>query len=622
MPKKTGLLSWLKRIVLFCLILGIIWVVNLIWFKPFNIRHFYERVFINFALDNPEIITQLGVPVLYDLTKDELTDVSDEALREQMKVYEDSYETLSSYDYESLPKEEQLNYDILKWYIEQEIKRKEFFYNDYPVNQMFGVQAELPEILTDYHRLESKDDLDAYISRLSKFNTKFNQVIEGLKIREEQGVIPPNYIIDKIIGQLDSFLGRDSLAIEKEASIDAVRGNVLYSIAKEKLSSIEDLNDSEKEEYLQKIEDAVRNDAFSAYSQLKDYFVQLKTKSDSSAGVWKFDNGEEYYKYLVGFHTTTSLSPEEIHSIGLKEVKRIASEMRAILNQEGYQDTTKTLGEIILELNNEERFLYPDSDEGRNQIIADYTAIIEHIEQNLGDAFNTRPKADLEVKRIKEYREDGQALAYYGRPAVDGSRGGVFYINLAEVENIPKYGMKTLAYHEGIPGHHFQIAIQTELEGLPTFRNVIPFTAYTEGWALYTELLAYELGFYENDPFGNLGRLQGDIFRAVRLVVDTGIHSKRWTREQAINYMVNYTGMPISDVTAEIERYIVLPGQACAYKIGMMKILELREKAKAELGSAFDLGEFHDVVLTNGAVPLAILERLVNNYIEDKKGLN
>jgi uncharacterized protein (DUF885 family) len=245
--------------------------------------------------------------------------------------------------------------------------------------------------------------------------------------------------------------------------------------------------------------------------------------------------------------------------------------------------------------------------------------MLADINTRLEPAFNIKPKAGMDVQRVPEFSEKTAPGAYYNGPAMDGSRPGVFYANLYDIRATPKFGMKTLAVHEGIPGHHFQIAIQQELQGLPTFRKILPFTVYSEGWALYTEKLMAELGLYENDPYGDLGRLQAELFRAIRLVVDTGIHHKRWTREQAIAYMAGNAGMAPSDVEAEIERYIVMPGQACAYKIGMLKILELRQKAQQELGNEFKLTDFHDVVLKNGAMPIAILERVVDQYIAAKK---
>ncbi|MFT4854416.1 MAG: hypothetical protein ACI9YR_002817, partial [Bacteroidia bacterium] len=264
------------------------------------------------------------------------------------------------------------------------------------------------------------------------------------------------------------------------------------------------------------------------------------------------------------------------------------------------------------------RFYYPDTDEGREQILKDYQSILDEVDLAMDNVFSLRPETGMEVQRIPEFKEKTAPGAYYQPPARDGSRPGVFFANLYDIKATPKYGMRTLAYHEGIPGHHFQVTISQELSGLPIFRTLSPFTAYTEGWALYTEQLAWELGF-QDDPFDNVGRLQSELFRAVRLVVDTGIHAKKWTRQQAIDYLLTNTGMPESDVVAEIERYIVMPGQATSYKVGMIKILEVREKAKLALGDTFDIKEFHDVVLKNGAVPLDILERLVDNYIREKQ---
>lgn len=354
---------------------------------------------------------------------------------------------------------------------------------------------------------------------------------------------------------------------------------------------------------------------FDAYNALILYFEALKSKATTDAGVWKFPDGDAFYQYQLSLMTTTDYTPEEVHQIGLSEVARIKTEMRDILSIQGYADTSREIGKIIQELNKEERFLYQNNDEGRKEILEGYNTILDEINAGLDNAFDIRPKATMEVKRVPEFKEEGSAGAYYTPPAMDGSAGGIFYANLRAVTETVKFGMKTLAYHEGIPGHHFQIAIQGELEDVPIFRTFPLFIAYTEGWALYAEQLAWELGFYENDPFGNLGRLQAEMFRAVRLVVDTGIHYKKWTREEAIEYMIANTGMTTGEVVTEIERYIVMPGQACAYKIGMLKILELREKAKKKLGNQFDLKEFHNVVLKNGAVPLDILEEIIDDYI-------
>lgn len=595
-----------------------IFLVNLIWFKPFSVRLFYDKIFLELALDNPELVTQLGIPVLYDRTKDQLGDASDEANWEQFNGIKKNLETLKSYDFDSQSPENQLNTKILSYFLESQVEGEPYFYYSYPVNQLFGVQNDLPSFMESAHRIEDKSDIEAYITRLSLVETKFDQVLEGLKIREEKGITPPTFIIDKVLNEMNGFTGRGNDAT-LEQQTQNVKDNILYDNLSRKIADVEGLDDATKEQYLQQSEDIIRTSVFPAYGKFIAHFEELRAKSTLDAGVWKFPDGDAFYQYQLKQNTTTDYTPQQIHEIGLSEVARIKEEMQAILTSEGYDTEGNELGEIIQALNKEERFLFPNDDAGREMVIAEYNRILDEINANLDDAFDVRPQAGLEVMRVPAFKEEGSPGAYYNGPAMDGSRGGVFYANLRNVHESVKFGMKTLAYHEGVPGHHFQIAIQSELEGVPVFRTLGIFTAYVEGWALYSEQLAWELGFYENDPFGNLGRLQAEMFRAVRLVVDTGLHYKKWTREEAIDYMVANTGMTTSEVVTEIERYIVMPGQACAYKIGMIKILELREKAITQLGDKFDLRQFHNVVLKNGAVPLDILEELVDNYIAEFK---
>jgi uncharacterized protein (DUF885 family) len=288
--------------------------------------------------------------------------------------------------------------------------------------------------------------------------------------------------------------------------------------------------------------------------------------------------------------------------------------MEDLLKSQGLE--TGTVAERMAQLRTDPRFLFPNTDEGRAQALARYREILDEVAARMPEYFRTIPPGKLEVERVPESAEKGSAGAYYEGPAMDGSRPGTFRANLRDLNEVPMWGMKTLSYHEGIPGHHFQIATAMGLKGLPLIRQQPVYTAYVEGWALYAERLAAEIGMYKDDPYGDLGRLQAEMFRAVRLVVDSGIHAKGWTREQAIDYMVQTTGMGEGEVTSEIERYMALPGQALAYKIGQLKILELREKARTALGDKFNLKDFHTVVLENGAVPLTVLERLVNDWIK------
>ncbi len=605
--KKRAWKFWVSRTLLILLAFGVFWLINLIWFCPLDVRHFYDRTFVRLVLQSPETVTQLGIPVLYNWTKDEWDDVSDAHLWKSFLQTREDYATLLSYDFARQSQANQLNTKILRTFLKNKVDGEEFFYHNYPVSQFGGIQSSLPGLLTSKHKLASKSDIKGYIARLKGFEIKFDQVLEGLKIREQKGIIPPKFVIGRVLDEMRDFAGK------------GVESNILYTNFKEKVAVIKDLSEEEKSDFTQQVAHAIHTSVFIAYQKLIAYHEILYTKATTDDGVWKLPNGDAYYRYQLKVNTTTDLNPEDVYQTGLKEVERIEKEMRAILNNEGYIDMTKTIGEIIQKINMEERFLFPESDEGKAMVLAEYQRIIDVANEESDLAFDIRPKASLTVERLPEFKEAGEAKGSYFSPAMDGSKGGVFFINLRKVSEHPKYSMKTLAYHEGIPGHHFQKGIQTELKGLPVFRKVVPFTAYTEGWALYAEQLAYELGFYKDDPWGNLGRLQAEMWRACRLVVDAGIHYKKWTREEAIKYMVNHTGMSESETITEVERYIVNPGQACAYKIGMMKILELRERAKHTLGNKFDLQTFHRVILKDGSVPLDVLEENVANYINAQK---
>ena len=376
------------------------------------------------------------------------------------------------------------------------------------------------------------------------------------------------------------------------------------------------MDQATRDALLKRAEASVAASVIPAYSKLAATIESLRAKATTNDGAWSLPDGDKYYQYQVEAQTTTKMNAADLHQLGLNEVARIGAEMDAILDAAGYKQATRA--ERIAALSKTPSQQYPDSDEGRAQALKDYQAIIDEISAGLDPWFATKPKAKVVVQRIPAISEKSAPLAYYNAAPFDGSKPAVFFTNLRKVDEIARFGMRTLTYHEAIPGHHLQVSIAQEIKGLPFFRNVVPFTAYAEGWALYAEQLAWEAG-YEKDPLDNLGRLQAEIFRAVRLVVDTGIHAKRWTREQAIDYMLVNTGMPEAEVIAEIERYFVMPGQALAYKVGMLKILALREKARQSLGAKFDIRDFHDAVLKNGAMPLDLLERVIDNYIATKK---
>ncbi|ATD00563.1 DUF885 domain-containing protein [Pseudoalteromonas spongiae] len=580
--------------------------------KPLRFKSYVDRTMVKMAFDSPETLTSLGFleSLGFNSHNAELDDASLAKDDEMFALLPEIRQGVLQYDDSELDKSDQMSKEIALYLLDFAVDATEFRYHSYPVNQLFGIQNGFPSFMDAQHQVNSVEDANNYISRLNQVKRKFSQSLEGLKLREEKNIIPPRFVIDRVLDEMTTFVATP------------INENILYTSLQDKMikageSGSAVFDDQTQAKILADVEIAMTESVHPAYQLFIDYFSALRDKANTDDGFWKLPNGDKAYASSLKFFTTTNYTADFIHQTGLSEVARIQGEILTILNSEGF-DTSLGFSTAIEALKADERFYYPDTDEGREQILADYQTILDEIDQGLDGAFNIRPNAGMKVRRIPEFKEKTAPGAYYQQPAIDGSRPGLFFANLYDIKATPKYSMRTLAYHEGIPGHHFQIAIGMEAEGLPLFRRMSPFTAYTEGWALYAEQVAWELGF-QNDPYDNIGRLQAELFRAVRLVVDTGIHHKRWTREVAIDYMLKNTGMAESDVTSEIERYIVMPGQATAYKVGMMKILEIRENAKQTLGDKFDLAEFHDVVLKNGAVPLDILARIVDDYVKSKQ---
>ncbi len=574
--------------------------------KPVMMRSLLDREMVKIAFESPETLTSLGFLESIGITghNAELDDDRPEKLEDMFATGRRLQSLLSAYDDNELSENDKLSKEISLYLLDFLNTSYDYRHHNYPVNQLFGLQNGFPSFMQAQHQVNSIEDAENYISRLNKLPVKFAQNIEGLKLRESKGIIPPKFVVERVLEEMRGFVGKP------------IEENILYSSLKEKLDKLDEVEQTEKQRVLQGTHQAIKSSIHPAYNELITYFDNLKSKTGNDHGFWHLPDGDKAYKKSLQFFTTTNYSAEKIHNLGLSEVDRIQSEILTELTKLDISAHNFTQAIDILASN--EKFYYPDTDDGRQQILADYQTILDEISEDLDDAFNIRPKAGMEVVRIPEFKEKTSPGAYYQAPSLDGSRPGRFFANLYDIKASPTYSMRTLAYHEGVPGHHFQIAIAQELEGLPFIRKMGGFTAYSEGWALYAEQLAWELGF-QNKPEDNIGRLQAELFRAVRLVVDTGIHHKRWTREQSIDYMKANTGMTQSDVVSEIERYIVMPGQATSYKIGMMKILELRERAKTQLGDKFNLADFHDVVLKNGPVPLSILERLVDGYIKEKK---
>ncbi|WP_444945449.1 DUF885 domain-containing protein [Microbulbifer sp. VTAC004] len=599
--------KWLGGILLLGVVAVSVFAVNAIYFKPWSINVYFERAFIKLGSTSPEILSQLRVLEQFGIDghNAHLDDVSEEEQQRQMQMIKDELAVLQGYNREELNGQKAISYDVFAHFLGNMVEGERWKHHNYPLNQMFGVQNSLPEFLAEVHQINNVKEAEYYLSRLSEVDRKFSQVLDGLRIREQKKILPPRFVIDSVLEEMQGFIAVPA------------HENILFTSLQERLGKIEGLPEQERTRILGRGEALIDAEVYPAYKSLIAYYRELQPQVYENNGVWALPDGDEFYAYQVRSHTSTDLKPEDLHRIGLEEVARIEGEMSRIFASVG-QDSG-SISERFAGINNDPQFLYEDSDQGREQIIADYQAMIDEVNTGLGDYFDIKPAMGVEVRRVPEFKEQGAPGAYYNPPAMDGSRPGVFYANLRDVHETKKFGMRTLAYHEAVPGHHFQLAIAQELQGVPTFRKMGLFTAYAEGWALYAEQVAKEAGFQEN-PYDDLGRLQAEMFRAVRLVVDTGLHHKRWSREEAIEYMVEKTGMTETEVTTEIERYLVMPGQALAYKAGMLKILELRERAREKLGGDFDIRQFHNVVLTNGALPLAVLEQQVDSWITMKKG--
>ncbi len=584
-----------------------IFIINLLFFRPFFINHFFEKVFIEFAFDSPELLTSIRILKNTPLHfyEDDLGDYSDAHNDKVLARLKKEYRQLQAYKDKNLNPSQLLSKQVMNDFMETQLALSdEFRYHNYPVNQLFGVQNGYPEFMAVQHWVEKDKDAAAYISRLNKVGKQFDQVIEGLRIREEKGIIPPTFVVERVLDEMRGFVATPP------------KENILYTSFAKKMKKAK-FDDDKTKDWLTRADREITASVYPAYQRLIDYFAALKPKTTSDDGVWKFPNGEAFYNLKLKEATTTNMTADEIHAHGLAEVDRIQAQMLTLLTAAGY-DTSQGFAHAMQLLADDPAQYFEDSDAGREEILQGYRDILTEVDGKLKPWFRLRHKSAITVRRIPKFREKTAPGAYYNQPSLDGSRPGIFFANLYDIKVTTKWGMRTLAYHEGVPGHHLQKSIQSELKGLPTFRKLLGFTAYAEGWALYAEHLAHEMGL-EEDPLDNLGRLQGELFRAVRLVVDTGIHRKRWTREQAIAYMSQNTGMPKSDVVAEIERYIVMPGQATAYKTGMDFILVLRKRAQDALGDKFDIRDFHDVVLQNGDLPLSLLEAQVDHWIAQNK---
>lgn len=562
----------------------------------------FEEMFMESVMSSPMSQTYLGIKQDYD----KLDDYTEAASARELERAKANLTKLQTIDVAALDEQTALSWNLMKDQLDQEIASYRWRYHNYPVNQMFGMHSGLPSFMINQHLVRSEEDALAYISRLREFKRVLGELETNLYKRAELGILAPKFVYPYVLSDINNVVSGAPFTDGDDST--------LLADFKGKLEQLE-LDETKKSELLGQAEKALLESVGPGFASLSSTVEAIEAQADTRDGAWKLPDGSEFYNFALARTTTTDMDAQTIHDIGLAEVERIHNEMRAIMKQVGFAGDLQDFFEFT---RTDPQFYYPETPEGKQAYLEEATALIDDMKTRLDSLFKVKPKADLVVKAVEPFREKSAGKAFYQRPAPDGSRPGTYYANLYTMKAMPIYQMAALAYHEGIPGHHMQIAIAQELEGIPKFRKFGGYTAYTEGWGLYAELLPKEIGLYE-DPYSDFGRLAMELWRACRLVTDTGLHAKRWTREQAIDYLLQNTPNAESDIVKAIERYIVMPSQATAYKVGMLKILELRDKAKSSLGEAFDIREFHDVVLKQGALPLATLESIVDRWINSKR---
>lgn len=566
----------------------------------------YATIFKELAAGSPEAMTALGL----DRTpagawaKEKLDDRSAAGQAKARERGARWVELLDGIDRAKLNGMDRINYDSVRFQlaIDADAARRFSFGlqgipKPYVVSQQNGVYQDIPDLLRSQHQIEDRTDAEAYLKRLAAFAVALDQETDQIGRDAKNGIIPPSFILDRTIGLLRQI-----------RQGDASESELVTSLSKRAAAA------KVPGDYASRAAAIVERAVFPALDRQIAALDGLRSRASGDAGVWRLPNGDDYYAFALRFYTTTDMSAEEVHAMGLKQVAEISAEIDRILRFQGM--TEGTVGQRLARLGERQDQLYPNNDAGKAKLLADLNAQINEVSKLLPHYFGTLPKTGVEVRRVPQLTEAGAPGGYYMGPALDGSRPGAYYINLRNTAEWPRWTLPTLTFHEAAPGHHFQIALQQESTRIPVLRQVMSYSAFTEGWGLYAEQLADEMGAYRNDPLGRVGYLQSLLFRATRLVVDTGIHHKKWSRDQAIRYMVDTLGDQESSVTTEVERYVANPGQATSYKVGHTRIAALREAAEARLGQRFDIKSFHDTVLLAGAMPLAVLENLVADWTE------
>lgn len=580
---------------------------NLFLMKPFSLDHYLAKELIMGLLESPEFMTYIGIFDPYNSILKHNQKLSIDTLEDGQADHEKTLkrlEMLKKYDSNNLSDVQKITQKIAIFDTENNINTfQNFRFHSYPYNQISGNHLNIVEFMTDTHPIRNYREATDYIKRVKAFDNSMNSDLIWLNEQQKLGIFAPKFVFDHVINQL------------KEIIEYSDENNPLVKVFMRKVNNL-DIDKQKKENLYNELSKVIKSEVNPGYELILNFMETNYKNANEHHGVWSLPDGDAFYASRLRSYTTTDYTAEEIHQIGLSEVDRIGKRMEEIFILLGFE-IIKSVGQMMNDLNENPDFLYEDTPDRKEIVLADYNQMVKEAENDVKPYFERFPISPVEVRAVPEYSEQTAAGGYYQAPSLDGSRPGVFYANLYDIKQTPTFGMRTLTFHEAVPGHHFQIALNQENKSLTMYRKMgYRTSAFTEGWALYSEQLAVEAGMTKN-LYDELGVLQSEMFRANRLVVDTGLHYKKWTREKAMEYMKKTTGMSDTEVRVEIERYIVWPGQATSYKMGMLKILELREKAKKALGEKFDIKKFHTVVLDQGIVPLFILEEIIDEWISE-----
>ena len=578
------------------------------WGRPVGINNYVNKAAVQLVKDSPEMMSSLGMidNTPLDFHSDKLDNYTRAHEVKDIEQLKSARAHLDKYGPKDLEGQELLTYKIVSWFFDDLIAQTKYEFSGYPVHQLSGPTVDLPRFLTDTHTIKDKKSAARYLARVNDFERVLKETEQNIIRHRDAGVVAPDFILDKTLVGMRAFIA------------GGPQENPLVTTLTQRLQDVDSLTDAQKTELTKQVTATVSGKIIPAYQSIIVLHEDMRRTANHDAGIWRIPNGEEIYAIALRSNTTTDMSANEIHNVGLSEVARIEAEMETILESQGITDGTVTAR--VQALMKDPAHNFANTDAGRAEMTAYLEKLSRDVLAKAGEFFITLPSADLEIVRIPEYSQDGAPGGYYSQPSLDGARPGRFYINLKNTGDNPRWTLPTLLYHEAAPGHHFQITRAQMIEDVPILRQMSPFSAYTEGWALYAErLAAQDMDMYADDPLGDLGRLQAEMFRAVRLVVDTGMHSKKWSREKAIAYMLDKTGMSEAEVTREIERYVVWPGQATAYKTGQLAILDMRARAEKALGDEFDLRAFNEMLLADGAMPLGILDSVVDAWIAGQK---